>query len=234
MSNNTLPQSPTEISWRDILRPEFDKPYFKELMQFVEKERSSNIPIYPPHEDVFNAFKKTPFSKVKAVIVGQDPYHGPGQAHGLSFSVQKGIRPPPSLQNIFKELHADLGVPIPNHGCLESWADQGIMLLNASLTVRQSAPMSHAGKGWETFTDAAIAQLCQRQEPVIFVLWGKFAQDKCRNILTAIHSTRHLVLTAAHPSPFSAHSGFFGCKHFSKINDFLVSNGSEPIKWESL
>ncbi len=234
MNDNILSQSSSEISWRDVLRPEFDKPYFKELMQFVEKERSSGIPIYPPQEDVFNAFKKTPFSKVKAVIVGQDPYHGPRQAHGLSFSVQKGVRPPPSLQNIFKELNSDLGIPIPNHGCLESWAEQGIMLLNASLTVRQGSPMSHAGKGWEIFTDAAIAQLCLRKEPVIFVLWGKFAQDKCRNVLAPIYSKRHLVLTAAHPSPFSAQNGFFGCKHFSKINEFLILNGMAPIKWDCL
>lgn len=232
MNEFTPTSSSPDMSWRDVLRPEFDKSYFKELMQFVENERAGGHQIYPPHDEVFNAFKKTPFSKVKAVIVGQDPYHGPGQAHGLSFSVKKGVRPPPSLQNIFKEIQKDLGIEIPNHGCLEAWAEQGIMLLNASLTVRQGTPMSHAGKGWEQFTDAAIAQLCLREKPVIFVLWGKFAQDKCKNVLTPIYSKRHDILTAAHPSPFSAHSGFFGCKHFSKINEILVSRGELPIQWQ--
>lgn len=223
--------SAEKSSWRDVLSAEIKDPYFAQLMEFVEKERASGIPIYPSRENVFNALTKTPYTKVKAVIVGQDPYHGPGQAHGLCFSVQKGVRPPPSLQNIFKELQADVGMPIPTHGCLESWADQGVLLLNATLTVRQGTPMSHHGKGWERFTDAVIAQLCLRTDPVIFVLWGRSAQDKCRNVLSSIYSKRHPILTAAHPSPFSAHQGFLGCRHFSKINQLLQDVGQQPISW---
>jgi len=223
--------SSSQATWKDVLAHELRLPYFAELMEFVEQERASGVPIYPSRENVFNALAKTPFSKVKVVIVGQDPYHGPGQAHGLCFSVQKGVRPPPSLQNIFKEMETDVGAPIPSHGCLESWADQGVLLLNATLTVRQGTPMSHHGKGWERFTDTVIAQLCLRPEPVIFVLWGRSAQEKCQNVIASTLIQRHPVLTAAHPSPYSANAGFFGCRHFSKVNHLLKENGQEPISW---
>jgi uracil-DNA glycosylase len=195
----------------------------------VEQERSGSIPIYPPKELVFNAFWQIPFDKVKVLIMGQDPYHGPGQAHGLCFSVPVGVPPPPSLQNIFKEISSDLGLPIPKHGCLLKWAAQGVLLLNATLTVRQGEPLSHHGKGWERFTDAVIAALCEREDPVIFVLWGKNAQDKCKRI-KGMHSP-HAVFTAAHPSPLSAHQGFMGCRHFSKINEQLENWGKSPIDW---
>lgn len=219
-------------SWQNALQQELAKPYLTGLTAFVERERLGNIPVYPPKELIFNTFKQTPYDNVKVVIMGQDPYHGPGQAHGLSFSVPQGIQLPPSLQNIFKELNADLGVAMPNHGCLLTWANQGVMLLNATLTVRQSEPMSHHGKGWEAFTDAAIAALCERTDPVIFVLWGKSAQDKCRRIQGLAAGTHHFVLTAPHPSPLSAHQGFFGCRHFSKINELLEKQGKTPIEWK--
>jgi uracil-DNA glycosylase len=231
MERQENPQASGQPTWKEVLAHELNQPYFAQLMEFVEQERASGIPIYPSRENVFNALAKTPYAKVKVVIVGQDPYHGPGQAHGLCFSVQKGVRPPPSLQNIFKELQADVGAPIPTHGCLENWADQGVLLLNATLTVRQGTPMSHHGKGWERFTDAVIAQLCQRAEPVIFLLWGRSAQEKCQNVLASTHSQKHTVLTAAHPSPYSAHQGFFGCRHFSKANRLLQENRQQPISW---
>ncbi len=180
-----------EHSWQHALAKDLHDPYFDQLIHFVERERAAGIPVYPPREQVFNALAKTPFDKVRVVIVGQDPYHGPGQAHGLCFSVSHGVRPPPSLINIFKELKEDVGMPTPSHGCLEAWANQGILLLNATLTVRQGTPMSHYGQGWERFTDSIIAELCLRKDPVIFVLWGRSAQDKCRHALKPIYSKRH-------------------------------------------
>lgn len=218
-------------SWHQVLDDELTQPYIAQLAAFVERERIiGTIPIYPPRELVFNAFKCTPYEKVKVLIIGQDPYHGPQQAHGLSFSVPEGIPPPPSLVNIFKELNSDLEMPIPQHGCLLSWAKQGVMLLNSTLTVRQNQPMSHSKKGWERFTDAVVDRLVNRKEPLVFVLWGKSAQTKCKALNAVSH--KHLILTAPHPSPLSAYQGFFGCGHFSKINEFLVKNAQVPIKWE--
>jgi uracil-DNA glycosylase len=221
-----------EPSWQHQLQDELQEPYIAELAAFVEKEYAmAPVSIYPPKELIFNAFYQTPFDKVKVLIMGQDPYHGPGQAHGLSFSVPKGIKPPPSLQNIFKELESDVHTPKPKSGCLIPWAHQGVLLLNAILTVRQGEPMSHHGRGWERFTDAAVRKLEERKDPVIFVLWGKSAQDKCRYVQQEGIPSRHFVLTAAHPSPYSANHGFFGCRHFSKINEFLKKQHKEPIDW---
>ncbi|WP_042279929.1 uracil-DNA glycosylase [Candidatus Protochlamydia sp. R18] len=221
-----------EPSWQKVLKQELEQPYILNLANFIENEyASSPSPIYPPHDLIFNAFYNTPYEKVQVVIMGQDPYHGPGQAHGLSFSVPKGIKPPPSLQNIFKELQTDLLLSIPSHGCLLKWAKQGVLLLNATLTVKKSEPMSHHGRGWEQFTDAAILQLIKRQDPIIFVLWGKSAQDKCRFLKESVNIKRHYILTAAHPSPYSAANGFFGCRHFSKINALLEQQGKCPIDW---
>lgn len=218
-------------SWHQVLQEELAQPYVAQLAAFVERERRfGSTPVYPPSELVFNAFQTTPFDDVNVLIVGQDPYHGPGQAHGLSFSVPVGVPPPPSLQNIFKEIQSDIGLERPSHGCLLSWAKQGVMLLNSTLTVRQGEPMSHHKNGWERFTDAVITKLANRKKPLVFVLWGKSAQDKCKTLNSIKHS--HLVLSAPHPSPFSAHQGFFGCKHFSKINEFLESQGSPSISWE--
>lgn len=219
-----------EPSWQKVLEEELKKPYMLELENFLKSERRQAISIFPPEELVFNAFWKTPYSKVKVVLVGQDPYHGPGQAHGLCFSVPVGVPLPPSLQNIFKELQSDLGITPQKHGCLLSWSDQGVLLLNATLTVRQAAAMSHHGKGWERFTDAVIRILSLSKTPLVFVLWGKSAQEKALNAIGA-HVNHHLILKAAHPSPFSAHQGFFGCRHFSQINAFLSRNGQEPINW---
>lgn len=220
-----------EPSWQEALQDELAKPYMLNLAAFVEKEYAKGG-IYPPKEHIFNAFLQTPFDSVKVLVIGQDPYHGPGQAHGLSFSVPEGVKPPPSLVNIFKELQADLNITPSNHGSLLKWAKQGVMLLNATLTVSQGEPMSHHGRGWERFTDAVVQKLAEREKPVVFVLWGKSAQDKCRFLKEQSNlSQRHLVLTAAHPSPFSAHSGFFGCRHFSKINEFLMKTGAAPIDW---
>jgi uracil-DNA glycosylase len=221
-----------ESSWQQKLGEELQEPYIADLAAFVEKEYAlSTSAIFPPRELIFNAFFLTPFDKIKVVVIGQDPYHGPGQAHGLCFSVPKGIKPPPSLQNIFKELETDLHVPKPQHGCLISWAKQGVLLLNATLTVRQGTPMSHHGRGWERFTDAVVRKLEERQDPVIFVLWGKSAQDKCLHIRREGIPSRHFVLMASHPSPYSANQGFFGCRHFSKINELLKKQGKEPICW---
>lgn len=219
-----------EPSWREVLKDEWNASYFAELAAFIERERLGAVPIYPPQDLVFNAFAKTPFDKVKVVILGQDPYHGPGQAHGLSFSVPHGIRPPPSLQNIFKELQSDLGFTIPLHGCLDAWAEQGVFLLNTTLTVSQSAPLSHHNKGWERFTDAVVKKLIEVDNPMVFLLWGKNAQEKCKHFGSS--NQHHLLLTAAHPSPFSAHRGFFGCAHFSQTNRFLIKNGVKPINWQ--
>lgn len=221
-----------ESSWQHQLQDELQESYVAELAAFVEKEyATSPVPVYPPKELIFNAFYQTPFDQVKVLIMGQDPYHGAGQAHGLSFSVPKGVKAPPSLQNIFKELESDVQLSRPDHGCLMSWARQGVLLLNATLTVRQGEPMSHHGRGWERFTDAAVRKLEERKDPVIFVLWGKSAQDKCRFLRQEGIPSRHFVLTAAHPSPFSANNGFFGSHHFSKINELLKQQKKEPIDW---
>ncbi len=221
-----------EKSWQKALEDELSKPYLIHLAAFLEKEYThSPVPIYPPKDLIFNAFYQTPFDDVKVVIVGQDPYHGKQQAHGLCFSVPHGISPPPSLQNIFKELEADVGCPKPNHGCLLSWAKQGILLLNATLTVREGDPMSHHRRGWENFTDAVIRSLAEKKEFVIFVLWGKSAQDKCRFLQSPEIEKKHPILTAAHPSPLSAHNGFFGCRHFSTINTLLEKKEKKTISW---
>ncbi len=217
-----------EPGWKEILKQEFNKPYFLQVATFLRTEKLAGKTIYPPGSLIFNAFNTTPFEKVKLVIIGQDPYHGQGQAHGLSFSVQNGVNPPPSLVNIFKELNSDIGVPIPNHGNLTHWAEQGVLLLNASLTVRANEPMSHSKVGWAEFTDSVIKKVSDRKEHLVFLLWGKFAQEK----QVLIDETKHLVLKAAHPSPLSAYTGFFGCRHFSKANDYLVSNGIDPIDWK--
>ncbi len=217
-----------EATWKEILKDEFSKPYFRQIALHIKTEKSQGKIIYPPGSLIFNAFNITPFDKVKVVILGQDPYHGPGQAHGLCFSVQNGVPPPPSLINIFKELHDDTGVPVPNHGNLTHWAEQGVFLLNASLTVRAGEPMSHSKIGWADFTDAVIKKVSAEKEHVVFILWGKFAQEK--RIL--IDENKHCILRAAHPSPLSANAGFFGCKHFSKTNEYLVSKGIDPINWK--
>lgn len=217
-----------EESWKEQLKDEFEQPYFLQLINHLKAEKALNKPIYPPGNQIFNAFEKTPFAKVKLIILGQDPYHGPGQAHGLSFSVQNGVAIPRSLNNIFKELHADIGVLIPNSGNLSAWAEQGVLLLNASLTVRANEPGSHAQIGWLQFTDAVIKLLSDKRTDLVFLLWGKFAQEK----QLLIDGKKHLVLKAAHPSPFSADKGFFGCKHFSKSNEFLMQKGYDPINWK--
>lgn len=214
-------------SWDDVLRGEFEKEYYKNLRARLAAEYRTYT-VYPNMYDIFNALKYTPYEKVKAVIIGQDPYHGPNQAHGLSFSVKKGVEPPPSLKNIFKELHDDVGFNIPSHGELSEWAKNGVLLLNAVLTVRAGCAGSHRGLGWEIFTDRVISALNEREEPVVFLLWGRNAKEK----EALITNRRHLVLTAAHPSPFSAYGGFFGCRHFSKANSFLTGNGVEPINWQ--
>jgi uracil-DNA glycosylase len=216
-----------EASWLEKLGEEFEKPYMRQLESFLAEEMCQGAVVYPPFELVFNAFCQTPFDQVKAVIIGQDPYHGVGQAHGLSFSVPRGVKQPPSLQNIFKELKSDLGIEPPVHGCLLDWAKQGVLLLNSTLTVRASEPKSHHGKGWEKFTDRVVQLLCARKEPLVFLLWGKSAAEKVEHFSTSYH----LVLTAPHPSPYSAHSGFLGCRHFSKANEFLVQHGQMPIDW---
>jgi uracil-DNA glycosylase len=227
------PYSFIEPSWQIVLKEELEAPYMAELAAFVHEERQGSIPIYPPKELVFNAFFKTPFKNVKVVVLGQDPYHGPGQAHGLSFSVPRGVTPPPSLKNIFKELKSDVGVETPSSGCLDQWAEQGVFLLNSILTVRQNTPLSHQKKGWERFTDAVIMKLLERSEPLVFLLWGKYAQDKCHHF-SKTSNQHHLLLKATHPSPFSAHYGFLGCHHFSKANEFLKSKGIQPIDWRMI
>ncbi|HEY9855612.1 MAG TPA: uracil-DNA glycosylase [Stenomitos sp.] len=214
-------------SWKEALADEFQQPYFRDLKAFLLQERQAGHTFYPPGPLIFNALDSTPFDRVKVVILGQDPYHGPGQAHGLSFSVPRGVPAPPSLANIFKELHADLGVPVPAHGNLEAWASQGVLLLNATLTVRAHMAASHQNKGWEAFTDAIVRVLNERREGLVFVLWGRSAKDKGK----IIDRSRHHVLTAAHPSPLSAHNGFFGCRHFSAINRYLAERGEAPIHW---
>lgn len=216
-----------EPSWMAVMGDIFDTPGMLQLREFLVQERQHGAPVYPPGKDIFNAFKYTPFDQVKVVILGQDPYHGAGQAHGLCFSVQPGVAVPPSLLNIFKEIQADLGTPRPDHGCLVHWAKQGVLLLNDVLTVRAGQPQSHAGHGWEQFTARAIAELNRRREHLVFALWGRNAQVKAGHV----DAHRHLVLKAPHPSPLSAHSGFLGCRHFSAINRYLVEHGTAPIEW---
>ena len=213
--------------WDEILKDEWQKPYYRNLRQFLKSEYSS-FTVYPDMYDIFNALKLTSFSDTKVVIIGQDPYHGPGQAHGLCFSVKKGIEPPPSLKNIFKEMHSDLGIKIPSSGDLTYLAKQGVLLLNTVLTVRAGMADSHKDKGWEIFTDRVISELNKKQTPVIFLLWGAKARNKANVVTNPIHKK----LTAAHPSPLSAYNGFFGCRHFSKTNELLKSFGLEPIYWE--
>jgi uracil-DNA glycosylase len=218
-----------ESSWKAVLKEEFAKPYFEQIVYFLKTERMAGKTIYPPGPLIFNAFDQTPFDEVKVVIIGQDPYHGAGQAHGLCFSVQDGVSPPPSLVNIFKEIQTDIGVEMAfKKGNLTHWAQQGVLLLNAALTVRANEPFSHSKIGWATFTDAVIQKIAEEKERVIFLLWGKFAQEK----QALIDETKHHVLKAAHPSPFSADKGFFGCKHFSKTNQLLQAQGKDPIDWK--
>jgi uracil-DNA glycosylase len=215
--------------WKEVLKDEFSKPYFQQLVTFLKTEKALGKIIYPPGKLIFNAFDQTAFDDVKVVILGQDPYHGPGQAHGLSFSVQDGIKPPPSLVNIFKEVQQDIGIEMPpNYGNLTKWAKQGVLLLNAALTVRAGEPFSHAKFGWAEFTDKVIETLSDQKKDIIFLLWGKFAQEK----QVLIDETKHIVFKAAHPSPFSADKGFFGCRHFSKTNQVLVDKGYQPIDWK--
>lgn len=215
-------------NWKSVLQGERDEPYFQNLTAHIEKERRQARIIYPKNSEIFNALASTPFPKVKVVIVGQDPYHGPNQAHGLSFSVQPGIHPPPSLLNIFREISSDIGIQFKaGFGCLESWAKQGVLLLNAVLTVEAGRPQSHANIGWERFTDRVIRELNQRGDHLVFLLWGAYAQKKC----FFIDRQRHLVLEAAHPSPLSANRGFMGCKHFSRANQYLLEVGKSPIDW---
>lgn len=218
-------------SWKALLKAEFSKTYFQQIVTFLKTEKAQGKIIYPPGPLIFNAFNTTPFDQLAVVIIGQDPYHGAGQAHGLSFSVPAGIKPPPSLVNIFKEIQQDIGIAMPQqYGDLTKWAKQGVLMLNASLTVRAGEPFSHAKFGWADFTDAVIHKISDEKKGIVFLLWGKFAQEK----QALIDETKHLVLKAAHPSPFSADKGFFGCRHFSKTNQYLVQNGHPPIDWKLL
>lgn len=216
-----------EPSWAKVLAAEFEKDYFKGIAEFLKAEKAAGKVIYPPGPEIFSAFSLTPFGNVKAVLLGQDPYHGPGQAHGLCFSVRKGVTIPPSLVNMYKELKADLDIDSPRHGFLEEWAQQGLLMLNASLTVEAGKPMSHSKIGWEQFTDAVIRKVSEEKEGVVFLLWGKFAQQK----EALIDTGKHFVLKAAHPSPFSATAGFFGSRPFSKTNKLLEQQGKQPIDW---
>jgi uracil-DNA glycosylase len=213
--------------WQEVLGEEFQKPYYRQLREFLKNEYE-NYTVYPKQEDIFNALQYTPYRDVKTVILGQDPYHGPGQAHGLSFSVKPDVKIPPSLKNIFKEMQADLGCDIPNNGYLVKWAKEGVLLLNTVLTVRKGQAHSHKGKGWELFTDRVIQKLNEREKPVIFILWGKPAQEKGK----LIDDSKHFILTSPHPSPFSARKGFFGSRPFSKANELLRKQGEEPIDWK--
>ncbi len=217
-----------EESWKEVLKEEFEKTYFQHIITFLRTEKALGKIIYPPGPLIFNAFKQTPFDKVEVVLLGQDPYHNKGQAHGLCFSVPDGVPKPPSLVNIFKELKNDLGIEIPESGNLTKWAQQGLLLLNASLTVRQNEPGSHAQTGWLQFTDNVIKKISEQKEGIVFLLWGKFAQEK----QSLIDETKHYVLKAAHPSPYSANNGFFGCKHFSKTNELLMQQHKTPIDWK--
>jgi len=214
-------------SWLNIVGGEFEKPYMKNLKSFLLSEKQKGFTVFPPNSQIFTAFHKSEFQDVKIVILGQDPYHGAGQAHGLSFSVLDGIAVPPSLQNIYKELNSDIEKIIPQNGNLTSWADQGVFLLNSVLTVRANEPSSHQKQGWEIFTDQVISTLSVERKNLVFMLWGKYAMDK----MNLIDNHKHLILTAPHPSPFSAHKGFFGCKHFSQANEYLIKNGNAVVQW---
>jgi uracil-DNA glycosylase len=216
-----------EDSWKEQLQAEFNQPYFTGIIDFLKKEKQAGKTIYPAGPNIFNAFNTTPFDKVKVVILGQDPYHNPNQAHGLSFSVPKGIQPPPSLVNIFKEIKNDLDIPIPSYGNLEKWAHQGVLLLNAALTVEANQPMSHSKIGWHQFTNDVIRIISEKKDHVVFILWGGFAKGK----QDLIDKSKHLVLTSAHPSPLSAHNGFWGNNHFSKTNEWLKKHGEKAIDW---
>jgi uracil-DNA glycosylase len=217
-----------EDSWKQALASEFSAPYMASLKEFLSQEKQAGKVIFPKGAEYFRALDLTPLGQVKVVILGQDPYHGEGQAHGLCFSVQPGVRIPPSLVNIYKEMQSDLGIPPARHGYLEHWAKQGVLLLNSVLTVERSLAASHQGRGWEKFTDAVIARVNEQETPAVFMLWGSYAQKKA----AFVDQTKHLVLKAPHPSPLSAHNGFFGSKHFSKANDFLMEHGIEPIDWQ--
>lgn len=212
--------------WKELLQEEFSKPYFEELVGFVKSEYATTQ-VFPSGRNIFRAFDKCPFEKLKVVIIGQDPYHGVGQANGLCFSVNDGVQFPPSLQNIFKEIHDDLGVEIPSSGNLDRWAEQGVLLLNAVLTVRAHQAASHSGRGWEQFTDAVVKTIAERKDGVVYMLWGNYAQRKGQ----IADPKRNLILKSVHPSPLSVYRGFFGCKHFSKANDYLIQQGKEPIIW---
>ncbi|MBN2658119.1 MAG: uracil-DNA glycosylase [Spirochaetales bacterium] len=215
-------------SWLAVMADEFEKPYMTELHHFLVEEKKQGKTIFPPGQQIFSALDRTPFEKVKVVIIGQDPYHGPGQAHGLCFSVQPGVDPPPSLVNIYKEMESDLGLTPPGHGCLNSWADRGILLLNAVLTVESRKAGSHQGRGWEQFTDRVIRELEEKRENLVFILWGSYARKKGN----FIRRDRHFVLESPHPSPLSSYRGFFGSRPFSRTNEYLVKTGQEPVQWK--
>jgi len=217
-------------TWQTMLGKEKKKPYFKEILVYLAQQEADGRQIFPPRDLIFNALKITPFLDTKVVIIGQDPYHGPNQAMGLSFSVPKGIITPPSLKNIYKEIQSDLGLPIPKHGCLTHWAEQGVLLLNATLTVEAHQPQSHANIGWQQFTDEVISALNHHPKPIVFLMWGAYAQKKA----CLINNPNHMILKATHPSPLSAHRGFLGCKHFSKANQWLSQMGRTPIDWSVL
>lgn len=225
MTNNIKPT--IEDSWKNILKQQFESPYFTQLKLFLLEEKRT-YRIFPHGDNIFSAFNYTPFDEVKVVILGQDPYHGTGQAHGLCFSVPEGIKPPPSLVNIYKEIESDLGLKMPTTGNLTSWATQGVLLINATLTVRAHEAGSHQNKGWESFTDAVIKTVSELRPHVVFILWGNYARAKAK----LIDSSKHLILEAAHPSPFSAYNGFFGCRHFSKTNEWLIQHNLQAINWQ--
>lgn len=228
MQNNSIPTNiQMNESWKQLLSEEFDKPYFTAIRQFLKQEKAAGKVIFPPGPEIFNAYNLTPPDKVKVVILGQDPYHGTGQAHGLCFSVRKGVKPPPSLVNIYKEMRNDLGFEIPTHGCLESWANQGVFMLNAMLTVEMDKPASHQSIGWQEFTNATIKAISNFRDHIVFILWGAFAQQKAE----LIDQNKHLIIKSPHPSPFSADKGFFGSKPFSKTNNWLEKHDIEPVNW---
>jgi len=227
MNPDTTASIALEESWLQVLRQEFDQPYMQNLRAFLRAEKDAGKVIYPPGSEIFNAFQHTPLTGVKVVILGQDPYHGPGQAHGLCFSVKQGVALPPSLVNIYREIESELGITMPSHGCLTSWADQGVLLLNSVLSVERSRAASHQGQGWEQFTDRAIEAVNRECEGVVFMLWGAYAQRKGK----MIDRERHCVLQSPHPSPLSAHRGFFGCGHFAKANEYLKGRGQQAIDW---
>lgn len=227
LNSEFIDETMLEESWQQVLSAEFEKPYMQSLRAFLRHEKDQKKIIYPKSRDVFQAFNYAPFHKVEVVILGQDPYHGPNQAHGLCFSVMPGVKPPPSLVNIYKELRDDLNIPISTNGCLENWAKQGVLLLNSVLTVEQGLPASHQGKGWEQFTDKAIELLNELSNNLVFILWGAYAQRKGQ----IINPKKHCILKAAHPSPFAARNGFFGCRHFSAANQYLSAHGKTPIDW---